>query len=285
VWVERAWTAAMAREAGFRRFVTDLDALEMESMAREIGRRGFYWSKGAHYLEYLKVRRYERRLAGQHGPVVVCKEEDRTPFGQRARNVFVVPNGVPPLPLADAQRSQPGRMLFVGDMQYEPNVDAVLYFKSTMLPRIQAACPSAHLVVVGRGHSNAVARAADGRSVVYAGEVADLGPSFDDASLFVVPMRGGGGTRLKVLEALGRGMAVVSTPVGAEGLALEQGRDLWIHDDPTAFADHCATLLLDPILRCQLGCSGRKAVSSRYGWEHAVNVADHALGQLASHAP
>jgi glycosyltransferase involved in cell wall biosynthesis len=277
VWIERASTAEMARRAGFERFVTDLDALEGPNMRRNLRLAPFYWSKGIHRLEAEKAWRYERRLAGLNGPVVICKDADRLLFGRKADRVFVVPNCVPELPLADAAQTVNGRMLFVGDMQYEPNVDAVRYFHREILPKIREQCPNAHLVVVGRSYCEEIASMADNVSLIYEGEVDDLDRSFDRSSVFVVPMRRGGGTRLKVLEAFGRGIPVVSTSVGAEGLDMRNGIDLEIIDDETEFATACASLLVDAARRANMGTSARARVRAHYGWDVGVAAAERVL--------
>jgi glycosyltransferase involved in cell wall biosynthesis len=155
-------------------------------------------------------------------------------------------------------------MLFVGKMDYAPNVDAVQYFCRHILPAIRRLEPLAHLHVVGRAPATAVRALHTGSDVVVTGTVPDVTPHFDAASVVVVPLRIGGGTRVKILEALSRGKAVVSTVVGAEGLAVEHGVHLAIARRPREFAMRCAGLLADRAGRRALGDAGRRLVEWRY---------------------
>jgi glycosyltransferase involved in cell wall biosynthesis len=117
----------------------------------------------------------------------------------------------------------------------------------------------------------------DGSTCVVHGLVPDVTPYFEQAAVVVAPIRQGSGTRLKVLEALGRGKAVVATSVAAEGLDLRPGVDLEIADDPEAFARACAHLLADPAARRELGATGRRRVLERYRWEDIGAMAEKVL--------
>jgi len=179
----------------------------------------------------------------------------------------VVPNGVSAFPESDPGDEEPGEMLFIGSLEYPPNIDAVTYFVQEILPRVQARHPGARVKIVGVRPREAALRLHNGADVVVAGSVPDLEPYYRKAALVVVPMRLGGGTRIKVLEALSHGKAVVTTSIGAEGLGLAGGDALEIVDGPDAFADACVRLLGDAGARRRLGENGRTQVLERYEWD------------------
>jgi glycosyltransferase involved in cell wall biosynthesis len=162
-------------------------------------------------------------------------------------------------------------------MDYDPNVDAARYFALSILPLILKENTSACFHIVGKDPAREVRALQDDASCVIHGAVPDVTPYFDSASVFVAPIRQGSGTRLKVLEALARGKAVVATSTGAEGLDLRPGVDLEIADAPDAFARACIRLLADPPARERLGNSGRQRVMDLYRWEKIGAMAERVL--------
>ena len=277
VWVERWYTAEMVAAAGFGDMVVDLDDIQTIAKRRDLRHVPFRASTPLHWLELAKLSRYEHTLPRRFRRLVVCKEEDRRFFGRWADRVAVVPNGTERHPPAAPERVRPGEMLFLGPLGYGPNVDAVRFFHAEILPAIRSACPNARLVVVGRGTGERLRDLDDGSACTVVGPVPDVTPYFEAAALVVVPMRLGSGTRLKVLEALGRGKAVVSTSVGAEGLELRPGIDLALADTPAAFAEACIKLLADGGARRTLGEAGRARVLERYDWDVVIRAAEEAL--------
>jgi glycosyltransferase involved in cell wall biosynthesis len=269
VWAERSYIAETVRAAGFRRILVDVDDIESTAFFRVLGQAPTYLSKPLHYAEWAKGHLYERVLLPlRFQRLLVCKEEDRRFFVPGSRHkVFVVPNGVRAFPACDPADEEPGEMLFVGSLEYSPNIDAVTYFVQEILPRVQARHPGARVNIVGARPKEAVLRLHNGAGVVVAGSVPDLEPYYRKAALVVVPMRLGGGTRIKVLEALSHGKAVVTTSIGAEGLSLAGGDALEIVDGPDAFAHVCVRLLGDAGARLRLGENGRAQVLERYEWD------------------
>ncbi|MBI3621542.1 MAG: glycosyltransferase, partial [Nitrospirae bacterium] len=170
---------------------------------------------------------------------------------------YFTPNG---------SREAPGRLVFTGSMDWYPNEDAMLYFMGAILPRIRQDVPDVSLTVVGRNPSARLAEAASTIGVQVTGTVDDIRPHVDEAAVYVVPLRVGGGTRLKIFEALAMGKAVVSTTVGAEGLPLIPGEHFLRADDPADFARAVVALLRDPNRRQALGMAGRRLVEERYAW-------------------
>jgi glycosyltransferase involved in cell wall biosynthesis len=141
----------------------------------------------------------------------------------------------------------------------------VLYFCAEILPRIRAEEPEATLAVVGRNPPRQVRRLAHG--VLVTGTVPDVRPWMRQAAVFVVPLRVGSGTRLKILEAMATGCAVVSTTLGCEGLEVVPERDILIGDTPEVFAQQVVRCLRDSDLRARLGVQGRALVQQHYRWE------------------
>jgi glycosyltransferase involved in cell wall biosynthesis len=276
-WLERAHVAEAARDAGFRRCVVDVDTLETVAESRHLGRTPWYASKPLHYAEMAKTYLYERRLAARGDRVVVCKDEDRHFWGRNHPAVGVVPNGIVVGARADPGAEVPDELLFVGTLDYEPNIDAVRYFLADVWPRVRAARPGARLRIVGRHPVPAVTALTDGIIVQVIGDVPDLAPHYARAAVVVAPIRLGGGTRLKVLEALGMGKATVATPEAVEGLDLRPDVDFMLADRPDRFAAACSALLTDSDCRSRLGASGRDRVASRYSWDQCVSAAERVL--------
>jgi glycosyltransferase involved in cell wall biosynthesis len=151
-------------------------------------------------------------------------------------------------------------------MDWYPNEDAILHFADAIFPRIAAQMPNVTLAVVGRNPSARLRDAVSRAGIIVTGTVDDVRPYIDEAALYIVPLRAGGGTRLKIFEALAMGKAVVSTSVGAEGLAVTPGRDIAIADQPETFASTVLALLRDDVRRAALGHAGRQLVQRRYSW-------------------
>ncbi len=279
VWVERSYVAESVRRAGFRgHIVVDVDDVESITFRRVLAGRGRYRSKPLHYAEWLKRYLYERLLPLRYWRLVVCKEDDRRFFGRLgARSITVVPNGMTAATPVGPTEEAGGEMVYVGALGYDPNVDAVLYFMRDIFPRIRERCPAARMVIVGRDPVPSIRALHDGTACTVVSSPPDVAPYLRRASLVVVPLRLGSGTRIKVLEALGHGKAVVSTSVGAEGLDLRPGSEIEIADEPGAFADACVRLLSDPAARRRMGLSGHARVLERYDWRGIVERADAVL--------
>jgi polysaccharide biosynthesis protein PslH len=188
----------------------------------------------------------------------------------------VVPNGVdldrvrPP----GSQPTPPERSgaVFVGKMDYRPNVDAVEWFVGEVLPRIRIELPEFDLTVVGAPVAPAVRALGRSPWVRVTGPVADPLPFLHRAAVAVVPVRARSGSRLKVLEALAAGTPVVSTPAGAEGLDVTDGEHLLLARDAAAFATAVVGLCRDGGRRDRLAGAGRQRVEARYGWGPAVEA-------------
>ncbi|MBI4951908.1 MAG: glycosyltransferase [Myxococcales bacterium] len=232
-------------------------------------------------VEWRKMRRYEDRVVGAVARTIAVSEADRAMLASRVpgASVCAVPTGVDLSYFRSEGASEaPGSIVFVGAMDWYPNEDAVLHFAAEILPRVQRAVPDATLTVVGRNPSARLR--ALGPAVRVTGTVDDVRPHLGAASVVVVPLRVGGGTRLKIFEALAMQKAVVSTAIGAEGLPLRTGEHFVCADEPAAFADAVVALLRDPGRRTALGVAGRGLVETRFGWAAVARAFERELEEV-----
>ena len=162
-------------------------------------------------------------------------------------------------------------MVFFGLLSYVPNIDGVTHFVQDIWPRIAEAHPDARCKIVG-GRPPPSLLALAGPRVELTGFVPDLRPHLAAATAVVVPLRLGGGTRLKIVEAMAMGKAIVSTTLGAEGIEAVPGRDLLVEDHPAAFADAVSRLLADHGLAARIGQSARRLAVQRYSWSGAAQA-------------
>jgi sugar transferase (PEP-CTERM/EpsH1 system associated) len=224
--------------------------------------------KTACWLESRALAGVERRCVELADHVVAVSENDRAFFLQYvdAGRVSVIPTGVDAeyfRPSPDLE--QPDTMAFTGTMDWMPNEDGVAYFVDKILPLIRHEIPDAAFLAVGRRPPRRIQALASG-SVVVTGAVEDIRPYLGKAALCVVPLRSGSGTRIKIFEAMAMGKAVVSTPLGAEGLPVQHGENIILAEDPADFARQVVALLRDPQRRAQMGQAARQLVEQNYGW-------------------
>ncbi len=237
------------------------------------------------------MRSYEPRMAMAFDRVVAVTEDDRRALQARAPalRVDVVPNGVDthalrPLP----PPAGPPAVLFVGSMFYRPCVDGAVWLVREILPLLRRTLPALEVWLVGKGPTAEV-RALAGAGVHVVGEVDDLVPYYARATLALAPLRAGGGSRLKILEAMALGRAVVSTTIGAEGLGLTAGTHVAIADDAHAFAERVSALLDDAGSRASMERAARALVERDYDWDDLAArllalYADLSPGATRAHA-
>lgn len=214
-------------------------------------------------------RRYERTMSNRFDLVACASEVDRDLMDEicPGLNSDVIPNGVDTtLYQPDHEVEEEATLIYTGSMDWFPNEDAAIYFIDEILPTIQKKCPNLKFYVVGQFPSERLKRYGNRPGVVITGRVDDVKPYIARATVYVVPLRIGGGTRLKILEALAMGKAVVSTSVGAEGLNLSAGDEITIADEPAKFADAVLRLMENGSMRRELGDSGRRRVETEYEW-------------------
>ncbi len=245
----------------------NVDSVNMDRYIASLraGPRRWYATRTATNLRHL-----ERDVLPAADAVWVCSPEEAATLNRQAPRaaVEVVPNGV------DCERfryrpdsGHPDRMIFFGRLDYFPNHDAVVHFLATSYPMIRAKRPGIELHVMGPDASPALqSLMAATPGVVHRGRVEDVAATIAEAGVVVVPLRAGGGTRLKILEALAVGVPVVSTPIGAEGLGFTDGEELALEDEPERFAARIDALLGDPDAAMAMGRRGREAVEARFDW-------------------
>ena len=226
-----------------------------------------------------KMARFEKRSFARAGHVaVVTEEEAQTARKWGARAVYLVSNGVdteflqPP-----AEAPEENSLLFLGSLDWQPNRDALQYLLRDILPKIQAANPRAKLRVVGRQPATKLREQVEGLSgVEWVGEVPDIRPHFARAIAVLVPLRIGGGSRIKILESMSMGKAVVATRIGAEGLDVIPGVHCLIADSPADFSQSVVQLLEDPERAAELGRNGRELVLRQYDWSRVAKILEQA---------
>jgi glycosyltransferase involved in cell wall biosynthesis len=171
-------------------------------------------------------------------------------------------------------------LVFVGSMDYMPNVDGILYFVREILPLIRARRPDCTLTVVGRKPPREIEALGErDPGIRITGTVPDVRPYLWGASVSIVPLRVGGGTRLKIYESMAAGTAVVSTAIGAEGLLVHPPSDCRLADEPGAFAEECIRLLENTGERNAVAAAGHALVKSRFSWDQVCHEFEEILEQ------
>jgi polysaccharide biosynthesis protein PslH len=236
-------------------------------------------------IEWRKMRRVEARACRAAALTIAVSEADRAQLAAIARvpaasaarapgaRIESIATGVDTEYFApSAALERPSSLVFTGSMDWYPNEDAVLHMIDAILPAIRAEVPDVSLTVVGRNPSARLVEAAARAGVRVTGTVSDVRPFVAEGAVSIVPLRVGGGTRLKIFEALAMGKAVVSTSIGAEGLPLTAGEHYLAADEPAEFARAVVGLLRDGDRRRRLGEAGRQLVEARYSWAETARA-------------
>ncbi|HZP17310.1 MAG TPA: glycosyltransferase family 4 protein [Terriglobales bacterium] len=241
----------------------------------------------AYAIEFRKMLRYESSMVRKFHHVIAVSEHDRSLMEEwvEGARITVVPTGVDLEQYRpDFSRKPAARVvMFVGAMDWEPNVDAMEYFCREIWPSVVANAPGAVLRIVGRNPGERVRRLASA-SVQVTGRVPSVLEHLREASLVVVPLRIGGGTRLKILESLALGTPVVSTSKGAEGLDANDGEHILIADRPEVFAKSVLNLLQTPELHDRLAGQGKAIIQEKYDTSVIGKKLDSLLERVAVHA-
>jgi glycosyltransferase involved in cell wall biosynthesis len=224
------------------------------------------------------MKDYEGEMCRRFDGVIAVSENDRSALREAAGNdldIAVIPIAVDTHEVTPIQRN-PGsdHILHIGTMFWPPNVDGVLWFLREIFPLVRSKLPDTRFDVVGARPPHEVVAAGQADGVNVTGYVADPGPYLRDAGAVVVPLRAGGGMRVKILEALAQGLPVVTTTLGCEGIAVEHSRHLLIADTPEAFAQAVVRLLQDRPLAEELGRNGRRLIEERYDYRVAYRPLD-----------
>lgn len=235
------------------------------------------------FLQYLKVRRYERRMYSRYDACVLVARRDAEVIRELCPGlpIFFAPSGTDLTPLKEAGKD-PGAIAFSGVMDYPPNVDAAIYFAETIFPLVKKVVPTATFHVVGKNPAAEVRDLERLDGVIVTGTVPDVKEHLRRMEVYVCPMRLGAGMKMKIVEALSVGLPVVSTTRGAEGMDLVEGRDIIVADEAASFAAAVAKLLGDAVLRGEYGRWGRQAVERSYTWEANARAWDEIIAAVAA---
>ncbi|MGD1993987.1 MAG: glycosyltransferase [Anaerolineae bacterium] len=243
-----------------RAFLTDL-------------RRPLRWHGAAYsFFQWQRLRRFEAQVCRRSDRVVAVSEADAAALRALVPGVepLVVPNGIDVTVYTPDRTPAPtmgaAALVFTGKMDFRPNVDAMLWFARHVLPLVRQEVPEAHLWVVGQRPHRRLEPLREHPAVTLTGWVKAVQPYIAGATVYVAPLRMGGGTRLKLLEAMALQRAVVATNLGAEGFPVTSGRELILADAPEAFAAAVVNLVQDPDRRAELGRSARRFVCQGYDW-------------------
>lgn len=249
--------------------------LATENVESEIARKNLGNARNAvhrlrDWLEWRKLRDHETRMVRRFPVCIAVSELDVAMLSAIAPHteVHLVANGADTqayLPVDKERKSN--EILFFGTLNYGPNAEGILWFCRDILPRVRAEVPDARLVIVGKDAPERVRALAMLPGVELIGFVPDVRDRLWSATLSVAPLLSGGGTRLKILEAFAAKCPVVSTTVGAEGLAVRNGEHAIIADTPEAFSQGVVKLLRDPELGARLAEKGQDLVAQTYDWE------------------
>jgi glycosyltransferase involved in cell wall biosynthesis len=269
--------------SGPRRILRQLEPGAASAADRASRRRGAARLLGT--LDSRAWRRYERRAMMAADTVVALTERDRSALAPLAGTtpVVCIPVGVSiPERAADPLGTDPPNLLFVGNFVHPPNADAAERLVREIFPLIRRRVPAAELRIVG---PNPPSDLAGHPGVVVTGEVPDVRPYIDSASVVLAPLRLGGGMRVKVAEALAAGKAVVATALAAEGLEATPGDQLLVADDAQGIADSAADLLLDPARRGALATRARTWAVERLAWDAPTAKFERLYESLAAAGP
>ncbi len=242
--------------------------------------------KALYRAQYQRMLRYEGATLRRFEGVLAVSDADRDTFaalypGAISQPVHVVPTGVDTDYFAPAPSDPASReLVFTGSMDWLPNEDAMQYFCRDILPLIRAQEPDVHLSIVGRTPTPAVKRLAEDHGVTVTGRVDDVRPYMKEAAVYIVPLRIGGGTRLKIFEAMSMAKAVVSTTIGAEGLPVTHGANAMLADEPVSFARDVVRLLRDPGRRGEIETAARALVVEHYDWSAVAGSLEGALANI-----
>jgi polysaccharide biosynthesis protein PslH len=222
-----------------------------------------------HLLATGRLAEAEKAIVRTADLVWTCSRRDCDYFREAVpgARVEVAPNGVDCDAIQPLPPSATKEILFVGYFRHRPNLDGVLYFAREVYPLLRAKVPDATLCIVGRGAPPEVVSLAGIPGITVAGEVPELEPYYRRCAASVVPLRAGGGTRLKILESMAFGRPVVSTTIGAEGLDVVHGRHLLIADDAAGIAGALARVIQHPDIAGSLAANARALVEEKYNWQ------------------
>lgn len=215
---------------------------------------------------------WEKRMVEAFDHVTVITDEDRAELvaktaKKHAGKISVLERGTECHMQQEGKEVAGNSILFVGSMAYGPNIDAVNYFSRNIFPRIRKRLGTATFTIVGANPASKVRELSKLPGIMVTGFVEDVEPYYNQSSMVVIPMRSGGGVKMKFLEALGRGMPVVVTSAGAAGVKITNNKEAMIADNDVDFAEACIKVLADKALICSLGHNAYNFAKKHHSWE------------------
>jgi len=241
------------------------------------------WTKAYYLLQWLFWVRYESRFFPRFAKVLTVTEQDAAALRMVMPDLDVYADAIAvdieAPPKAGPAQGPAGRIGFLASFNHQPNVDAALYFAQQIFPLVRERLPQAQFVVAGKNPPPALLEM-QGAGVSCLGFVDDVSAFYGDAEVVVAPIRFGGGIKIKVLEAMACGKAVVTTSVGAEGIAKPDDRVLMVADDPEAFAAAVVSLLADRDRRNELGEGARRLIERKFSWCRVIDELDGIYSRL-----
>jgi polysaccharide biosynthesis protein PslH len=300
VHLSRLYLSALARAAGSHggetRFILDCDENDIatqQSIGAMLRRRGELWQSDWRHCEAEAFARLARQSLARFDVVFASSRKDCASLTRQTGHdrVLLVPNvvAIPPRRLPDLRRPRARTVLFVGTLAYDPNADAVEWFVARVWPGLVRRHPgSLRLVIAGAGSSPRIARLAGRQGIAVAANVPDMAPLYARADLAIAPLRAGGGSRIKLIEAAAHGVPAVATRVGAEGLRFASGRDILLADAADTFIAACRTMLTDEPLARRIAVNARNRVLTdhdRARWTVAIGDFAARLGLSRGPSP
>lgn len=221
------------------------------------------------FINWIQMKKWETKFAMNFDLCVTMSDNEKK-FLQSINpklNIAVIPNGIDVenfKPLPDNFRTN--NLLYIGKMDYQPNVDAVLYFIKEIFPVIKRKTKNIKFIIVGSNPAKEIKQLENNKDIIVTGYVNDVRPFYEQCALSVVPLRAGGGTRLKILESMAFGRPVISTSIGCEGLHVCNNENIIISDKPEEFARKTIELLQNVNFREKISKNGRNLVEHNYSW-------------------
>lgn len=262
--------------------------VEAEIWRRHAENAGNPLARAALRQQWQRMLRFERAALERFDLTLAVSDADRETFARLYPDALrtpahVVQTGVDTTYFVPSPApSRPAHLVFTGSMDWLPNEDGMLYFVRDILPRIRQVEPEATLSIIGRAPTPAVRRLAETAGIEVTGRVDDVRPHIAAGAVYVVPLRIGGGTRLKIFEAMAMAKAVVSTTVGAEGLPVTSGQNIVIADEPARFAQAVVHMIRDADARRRIEAEARRIVVERYDWSAVAEDFDDALRRVVA---
>jgi glycosyltransferase involved in cell wall biosynthesis len=255
-----------------------------------------FYLKPPLWLETKRIKQYEGMIVSDFNATLAVAEPDRVALmdavhahrqNGNVAPISVIPIAVDTQQILPVQRKEASlNILTMGTLYYPPNADGIRWFVQEVFPLVRQKMPEATLTIVGKNPPRDFVRLAEDpqSGVTVPGFVEELDPYFAQSALMVIPVRAGGGMRVRILEAFARAMPVVTTTIGLEGIHAQIGTEVLVEDSPSAFADAVLNLLQNKELQNKLAANGRRLVETKYDWQVVLGELDKTYQRIASHS-